>query len=74
MKRHGLSSDRTTVVRTGPDPNRLKPVAPEPALAPGRRHLVAYIGVMGPQDGVNIVLEVADIIVRQLGRRTSVLR
>ena len=31
--------------------------------------VVAYIGVMGPQDGVNLVLDAADHIVRVLGRQ-----
>jgi glycosyltransferase involved in cell wall biosynthesis len=34
----------------------------------GREHLVAYLGVMGPQDGVDIVVRAADIIVNELGR------
>ena len=29
---------------------------------------MAYIGVMGPQDGVDIVVRAADIVVRELGR------
>jgi glycosyltransferase involved in cell wall biosynthesis len=68
MKRHGLPADQSSVVRTGPDPDRLKPGTPEPGLRRGRPHLVAYIGVMGPQDGVDIVLQVADIIVNRLRR------
>ena len=57
-----------TVVRTGPDPERLKAGAADPELKRGRRHLVAYLGVMGPQDGVDIVLAAADHIVHELGR------
>ena len=34
----------------------------------GRSHLAAYIGVMGPQDGVDIVLQVADIVVNKWQR------
>ena len=34
----------------------------------GRSHLAAYIGVMGPQDGVDIVLMVADTIVHRWKR------
>jgi glycosyltransferase involved in cell wall biosynthesis len=68
MNRHGLHPDRSTVVRTGPDPGRLMPTTPDPALRRGRAHMAAYIGVMGPQDGVNIVLEVADIVVNRLKR------
>jgi glycosyltransferase involved in cell wall biosynthesis len=67
--RDGVQPDRATVVRTGPDPDRLKPTDPDPRLRRGRGHLVAYIGVMGPQDGVNVVLEVADIIVHRLQRQ-----
>jgi glycosyltransferase involved in cell wall biosynthesis len=69
IQRHGLAPDRVTVVRTGPDPTRLKPRSVDPSLRRGRQHLVAYIGVMGPQDGVHIVLEAADIIVNRLQRR-----
>jgi glycosyltransferase involved in cell wall biosynthesis len=68
MRRHGLPTDRSTVVRTGPDPDRLKPRPPDPAWRRNRPHLVAYIGVMGPQDGVDIVLDVADIIVNRVQR------
>lgn len=60
-----------TIVRTGPDPQRLKPVAPDARLRRGREHLVAYIGVMGPQDGVDIVLKLADIVVNKLGRHDT---
>jgi glycosyltransferase involved in cell wall biosynthesis len=57
-----------TVVRTGPDPEKLRAVEPLPELRRGRQHLVAYIGVMGPQDGVDIALEAADHIVHAMGR------
>ncbi len=57
-----------TIVRTGPDPLRLQRGPADPKLRRGRRFLVAYIGVMGPQDGVDIVVRAADIVVRQLGR------
>ena len=68
IERNGAAPQRSTVVRTGPDPDRLKPVAPVPELRRGRRHLVAYIGVMGPQDGVDIAIQVADVVVHELGR------
>ena len=68
LERGGVPATDATVVRTGPDPNRLKPVLPEPSLKRGYRYLVAYLGVMGPQDGVDLVLRVADILVHQEGR------
>jgi glycosyltransferase involved in cell wall biosynthesis len=39
-----------------------------PALRAGRTHLVVYLGIMGPQDGVDGVLRVAEHVVRRLGR------
>ena len=49
-------ADRVTVVRTGPDADKLTRGTAEPELRRGRRFLVAYLGVMGPQDGVDIVV------------------
>jgi glycosyltransferase involved in cell wall biosynthesis len=66
--RGGKSSDEVTVVRTGPDPERLRRGAPDPSLRRGRRYLVAYLGVMGPQDGVDNVVAAADRVVNGMGR------
>jgi len=63
---HKKAAD-VTVVRTGPDAERLRRGASDPTLRRGRRYLVAYLGVMGPQDGVDIVLRAADFLVHQLG-------
>ena len=68
MTRGGKRANEVTVVRTGPDLQRLQPREADPELRRGRRFLVAYIGVMGPQDGVDIVVRAADIVVNKLGR------
>ena len=68
IHRSGKAPADVTVVRTGPDPDRLRRSEADPALRRGRRFLAAYIGVMGPQDGVDIVVRAADIVVRELGR------
>lgn len=68
IERGGKSPDDVTVVRTGPNPERLKRGPADEALKRGRKYLVAYIGVMGPQDGVDIAVRAADVIVRELGR------
>jgi glycosyltransferase involved in cell wall biosynthesis len=66
--RSGKPVTDVTVVRTGPDPQRLRRGPACPELRRGRRFLAAYIGVMGPQDGVDIVVRTADIVVHQLRR------
>jgi glycosyltransferase involved in cell wall biosynthesis len=68
VKRSGKPAADVTVVRTGPDPERLRRRPASPELRRGRRFLAAYIGVMGPQDGVDIVVRAADIVVNQLHR------
>jgi glycosyltransferase involved in cell wall biosynthesis len=68
MQRGGLPPHHVTVVRTGPDAQRLRRGPVEPAWRRGRRHLVAYLGVMGPQDGVDIALAAAETIVHGMGR------
>ena len=68
IKRSGKAPADVTVVRTGPDPNKLKRGPQDPELRRGRKFLAAYIGVMGPQDGVDIVVRAAGIVVHEMGR------
>jgi glycosyltransferase involved in cell wall biosynthesis len=68
IHRSGKSPAEVTVVRSGPDPERLVRGEPKPELRRGHRYLAAYIGVMGPQDGVDIVVRAAHVIVHELHR------
>ena len=68
VKRSRKPASKVTVVRTGPDPEQLRRGQAHPELRRGRRFLAAYIGVMGPQDGVDIVVRAANIVVHELGR------
>ena len=67
-QRGNVPPERTTVVRSGPDTSVMRPGSPVPDLRNGRKHLVAYLGIMGPQDGVDGVLRVAEHVVRRHGR------
>ena len=67
-ERGNVPPERTTVVRSGPDTSVMKPGEPKPELRNGRQHLVAWLGIMGPQDGVDGVLEIAHKVVREHGR------
>ncbi len=62
--RGGVQPHRVSVVRTGPDPERLQRGTPVPSWRRGRRYLCAYLGVMGPQDGVDLALRAAATVVR----------
>jgi glycosyltransferase involved in cell wall biosynthesis len=57
------------VVRSGPSLERLRIVPPVAALKRGRKYLVGYVGVMGRQEGIDLLLRAAAHIVHQRGRR-----
>lgn len=68
VTRGGKPTGDVTVVRTGPDPDLLRRGPADESFRRGRRYLVAYIGVMGPQDGVDIVVRAANEVVNTVGR------
>ena len=69
IRRGGMDPKRVFVVRSGPSRHRFATVrTPDPALKRGKPNLVAYLGVMAPQDGVDHLLRAARFLVRDLGR------
>lgn len=62
-------ASKVMVVRNGPDLGRFKPVPPEPGLKRGKPFLLAYIGVMGMQDGIEYALYALHTLVQKRGRR-----
>jgi glycosyltransferase involved in cell wall biosynthesis len=63
ISRGRIPPHMVTVVRTGPDPNRLRRGPAVDDWRGGRPFLCAYLGVMGPQDGVDLALEALAAIV-----------
>jgi glycosyltransferase involved in cell wall biosynthesis len=62
IERGGVPAEHVHVVRSSPDPQRIFPVDPDPAVKDGRRFLVSYLGTMGPQDGVDLFVEAAQTV------------
>jgi glycosyltransferase involved in cell wall biosynthesis len=56
VERGGMAPEDVFVVRNGPDLTRFRPVPADPAWRRGRAHLISYLGIMGPQDGVDHAL------------------
>jgi glycosyltransferase involved in cell wall biosynthesis len=57
VQRGRRSPDDVFVVRNGPDLDRFQPAAADPERKRGRRHLIGYLGIMGPQDGIDHALQ-----------------
>ena len=56
LERGGCRPERVFVVRNAPDPAVFREVPADPALRRGAAHLLTYVGMMGPQDGVDYAL------------------
>jgi glycosyltransferase involved in cell wall biosynthesis len=67
LTRGGKSPEHVTVVRSGPDPERTRRAEPRPELKHGRDHLAVYLGIMGPQDGVDYLVRAIGHYVHDLG-------
>jgi len=67
IERGGMAPERVFVVRSGPSLERMKIVPPVESLKRGRRHLVGYVGVMGRQEGIDLLLRAARTIVHGRG-------
>src|SRR5262245_615958 len=67
--RGGVAADRVFVVRNSPNLDVFKPMPPDAALKDGFAHMVAFVGIMAPQDGVDYLLRAAHHIVYTMGRR-----
>ncbi|WP_426241932.1 glycosyltransferase family 4 protein [Nocardioides sp. LHG3406-4] len=65
IERGGHRPEDVTVVRSGPDTRQMRPIRPAPR-ADG--YTLAYLGIMGPQDGVDLVLDVMQELVQRRGR------
>ncbi len=68
VTRGGRRRQTVTVVRSGPDTRQMRPVIPNNDIRGDAQFLLVYLGIMGPQDGVHLVLEVMRELVHQRGR------
>jgi glycosyltransferase involved in cell wall biosynthesis len=57
------------LVRNGPDPASFAEAKADATLRNGRRFLLTYVGMMGPQDGVDILLRAIKVLVSDFNRR-----
>jgi glycosyltransferase involved in cell wall biosynthesis len=68
ITRGGKRPQDVVIVRTGPDPDRMRRSEPDPLLRRDHQHLLIYIGVMGPFDGVDLAVRAMSHIVHVRGR------
>lgn len=59
IRRGRMRPERVFVVRSGPNLAKIRPVPPNPALRQGKRFLIGYVGVIGRQEGLDLLVESA---------------
>ncbi len=68
MARSGVPEERITIVRNGPDLERLQPVPPDPELRAKAPIILGYVGDMGFHDGLDYLLRALHRLRYDLGR------
>jgi glycosyltransferase involved in cell wall biosynthesis len=68
VDRGAAPAERVTIVGNGPVLSRTLGRAAAPGLKGGRPHLAVWVGMMGPQDSLDVAVRMVDHLVHQLGR------
>ncbi|QDM22640.1 glycosyltransferase family 4 protein [Tardiphaga sp. vice154] len=68
ISRGRMPPDKIFVVRSGPNLERVRSREPDLAWNKGRRFSVGYVGVIGQSEGLDLLLESIEHIVRVCGR------
>ena len=67
-RRGGMKAEDVFVVRSGPKIEKLELRAPKPELKKGAKYLIGYVGVIGQQEGLDLLVESAEHLIRRMGR------
>lgn len=68
IERGGMPPEKVHIVRSGPNLDRIRILPPVDALKKGRRYLIGYVGVMGKQEGIDLLLRAVRYVVKDRGR------
>jgi glycosyltransferase involved in cell wall biosynthesis len=68
IERGKMPPNRVSIVRSAPDLSRFVQCEPDPSLRKGKQYLGTYLGVMGPQDGVDCALRAIAHLRNEIGR------
>jgi glycosyltransferase involved in cell wall biosynthesis len=68
IERGGMRPDRVFVVRSGPDIGRVKTYPQDSTWRHDRKYLIGYLGVISQSEGLDLLLQSIEYIVRERGR------
>lgn len=68
INRGKVDPENIYIVRNGPNPERIYSVSPDPELRNKANNILVYLGVIGPQDGVDYLIKSLDYLKNTLNR------
>ena len=71
IERGGMDPSRVFVVRSGADLSRVRLAPPRPEIRRGKKYLVGYVGVIGKQEGIDLLLHSIASLRTDLGRNDA---
>jgi glycosyltransferase involved in cell wall biosynthesis len=71
IQRGRMPANKVFIVKGCLDLNKVRQRSPKSELKRGRENLVVYLGIMGPQDGVDLLLESIALLVHRDQRRDT---
>lgn len=73
IAQNNANTDKTFVVRNGPDTRFFYAARPDPSLRMGRRFMAAYFGIMAIQDRVDYIIRAAAYLVSERGMNDFII-
>jgi glycosyltransferase involved in cell wall biosynthesis len=67
MERGGKQPDDVFIVRSSPNSNKMRLVPADPAIRAKGRIILGYVGIMGSQDGIDVLLEILACLLKDHG-------
>jgi glycosyltransferase involved in cell wall biosynthesis len=68
IQRGKMPPERVFIVRVSPEPEKMRRGLAHPELKQGKKFLVLYLGVMGPQDGLDLWVDSIEHIIKKKRR------
>jgi glycosyltransferase involved in cell wall biosynthesis len=65
IRRGKMDPDKVAIVRSGPKLDRLKITPGNPVYKKGRKYLIGYLGVIGDQEGIDLLLDAFKLLVNK---------
>ena len=69
ISRGRLKPDNVFVVRSGPRLDKMIRMPADPKFRKGKRYLVGYVGVIGEQEGLDLLIGAASRLIHECGRK-----